>query len=63
MTPLLVLIGTSVCAMLASAVIARSSNRSAAWNLAFGALGGIAVFAVALLIAYLMTRAAFPWLR
>ncbi len=59
-TILAVVAGACAIGLLASVVIAWASNRSAAWNMAFGALCGLAVLAAALLIALLLTRAAFP---
>ncbi len=59
-TILTVVVGASLIGLLASVVIAWASNRSAAWNMAFGALCGLAVIAAALLIALLLTRAALP---
>ena len=51
--------GACAIAIVASILIARASNRPPVWNMMFGALCGFAVLAAALLIALLLTRAAF----
>ena len=61
LTILVVVAGACLIGLLASIVIAWASNRSAAWNMMFGALCGLAVLLAALLIALLLTRAAFPY--
>jgi hypothetical protein len=45
--------------VLASVVVSWASNRSALWNMAFGAVLAFAALAGALIIAFLLTRAAF----
>ncbi len=60
-TLLTVVAGACLIGLLASVVIAWASNRSAAWNMAFGALCALVVAAAALLVAWLLTRAAFPY--
>jgi hypothetical protein len=49
-----------VLAALASVVMAWASSRSALWNMAFGGVLALAVLAGAVLIAFLLTRAAYP---
>lgn len=60
-TILVVVAGACLIGLLASIVIAWASNRSALWNMAFGVICGLAVLAAALVIALLLTRAAFPY--
>jgi hypothetical protein len=55
---LLVVAGACAIAVLASVLITRASSRSAAANMAFGALGGLALLGAALLIAFLVARSA-----
>ena len=59
-TILTVIVGACLIGVVASMVIVWASNRSAVWNMAFGVLCGLAVLAAGLLIALLLTRAAFP---
>jgi hypothetical protein len=58
---LAVIVGACLFGLVASIVIAWASNRSAAWNMMFGAACGLAALLAALLIALLLTRAAFPY--
>jgi hypothetical protein len=57
---LLGVVGACLLAIAASAVIAWASNRSALWNMAFGAILAFGVLIGALLLASLLTRAAYP---
>ena len=59
-TVLLVTAAAAACAVVAGAVMTWASNRSALWNMAFGTVLALAAIAAALLIAFLMTRAAYP---
>jgi hypothetical protein len=59
-TILLVMVAVGVLAALASVVMAWASNRSALWNMALGGVLALAVLAGALVIAFLLTRAAYP---
>ncbi len=56
----LVLIAVVVVGLAASAVMTWASDRSALWNMVFGGVLALAVMAGALVIAYLLTRAAYP---
>ena len=56
----LVLIAVVVVGLAASAVMTWASGRSALWNMVFGGVLALAVMAGALVIAYLLTRAAYP---
>jgi len=56
----LVLIAVVVVGLAASAVMTWASSRSALWNMVFGGVLALAVMAGALVIAYLLTRAAYP---
>jgi len=56
-----VVVGACTLGLVASLVIAWASNRSAAWNMMFGAACGLAILLAALLVAFLLTRAAFPY--
>ena len=55
----LVLIAVVVVGLGASAVMSWASGRSALWNMAFGGVLAVAVLAGALVIAFLLTRAAY----
>ena len=59
-TILAVMVAAGVLAALASVVMAWASNRSALWNMAFGGVLALAVLVGALVIAFLLTRAAYP---
>ena len=58
-TVLLVVAGVCALAVIASVIMTRGSNRSALSNMVFGAVAALFVLAGALLIAFLLTRAAF----
>jgi hypothetical protein len=58
-TFLIVLAGACVAAVALSWVMSWASNRSALWNMLFGGFFVFVVFAGAVLLAYLLTRAAF----
>jgi ABC-type Mn2+/Zn2+ transport system permease subunit len=55
-----VIAGACVFGVLASVVMGWASNRSALWNMVFGGVLALAVLAGAVIIAFLLTRAAFP---
>lgn len=57
---LLALIAVVVAGLAASAVMTWASSRSAIWNMLFGGVLAVGVLAGALVIAYLLTRAAYP---
>lgn len=57
--PLFVIAAAGLCAVAASYVMWRATARSGLWSLIAGIVLGIAAFASAVLIAWLMTRAAF----
>ncbi len=60
MLPLILLVaGAGATAVVASVVMVRASNRSAALNMVFGAALAVVAIAGALLLALLLTRAAF----
>jgi len=59
-TILVIAAAASMLALLASVVMAWASNRSPLWNMAFGGVCALAVMAGALIIAFLLTRAAYP---
>jgi ABC-type Mn2+/Zn2+ transport system permease subunit len=53
-------LGACIAALIASMVMVWSSNRSALFSMAVGGVLALAVLACAVLIAFLLTRAAFP---
>jgi ABC-type Mn2+/Zn2+ transport system permease subunit len=57
---LLICLGACIAGMLASVVMVWSSNRSALFSMLVGGLLAVGVLACALLIAWLLTRAAYP---
>ena len=57
---LLLLIAVAVVGLAASAVMSWASDRSALWNMVFGGVLALAVLAGAIVIAYFLTRAAYP---
>jgi hypothetical protein len=59
-TLLLVAAAGCLFGLIASAVMSWASNRSAVWNMVFGGVLALAVLAGALIIAILLTRAAYP---
>jgi ABC-type Mn2+/Zn2+ transport system permease subunit len=59
-TLLVIALATCVVGLAASVVMAWASNRSALFNLAFGGVLALAVLAGGVLIAYLLTRVAYP---
>jgi hypothetical protein len=56
---LMVIAGAVLCAALASYVMWWSTSRSGLWSLAAGAVLGIVAFICAIVIGWLITRAAF----
>lgn len=60
MAVLLIFLGACIVGLIASMVMVWSSNRSAVVSMAVGGLLALAVLACALLIAFLLTRAAYP---
>ena len=56
----LVLAGACALSLAASAIMAWASNRSAFWNMAFAGALSLAALAAVLVIALLLTEAAFP---
>ena len=60
LTLALIVIAACAFGFLASLVMSWASNRSALWNMVFGGVLAFAVLAGALLIAYLLTRRAYP---
>lgn len=60
MIVLLIFLGACIVGLIASMVMVWSSNRSAVFSMAVGGLLALAVLACALLIAFLLTRAAYP---
>lgn len=59
-TVVLVMAAAAACAVIVGAVMVWASSRSALWNMAFGTVLALAAIAAALIIAFLMTRAAYP---
>jgi hypothetical protein len=57
---LLIFLGACIAGMLASMVMVWSSNRSALFSMLVGGLLAVGVLICALLIAWLLTRAAYP---
>ena len=57
---LLIFLGACITGMLASMVMVWSSNRSALFSMLVGGLLAVGVLACALLIAWLLTRVAYP---
>jgi hypothetical protein len=57
---LIVLAAACVFAIAASVVMAWASRRSTLWNMAFGGVLALAALIGALIIAWLLARAAFP---
>jgi hypothetical protein len=57
---LLIFLGACIAGMLASMVMVWSSNRSALFSMLVGGLLAVGVLVCALLIAWLLTRAAYP---
>ena len=57
---ILLIAGAGAIAVAASVVMMWASNRSALWNMVFGAALAVAVLAGVLLAALLLSRAAFP---
>jgi ABC-type Mn2+/Zn2+ transport system permease subunit len=57
---LAIAVAASIVGLAASVVMAWASNRSALFNMAFGGLLAVAVLAGGVLIAYLLTRVAYP---
>ena len=57
---LAVLIAVCICGVLASAIMSWASNRSALFNMVFGGILAVGVLAAALIIAFLLTQAAYP---
>jgi uncharacterized membrane protein YeaQ/YmgE (transglycosylase-associated protein family) len=55
-----VLIAACVCGVIASAIMSWASNRSALFNMVFGGVLAVGVLAAALIIAFLLTQAAYP---
>lgn len=55
-----IFLGACIAGMLASMVMVWSSNRSALFSMLVGGLLAVGVLACALLIAWLLTRAAYP---
>ena len=57
---LMILLGVCACGVVASVVMVWASNRSALSSMIVGGVLAVVVLACALLIAYLITRAAYP---
>jgi hypothetical protein len=57
---LTVMAAVGVLAWTASAIMSWASSRSAVWNMVFGGVLALAVLGAALVIAILLTRAAYP---
>lgn len=60
LTLALIVVTACVFSLLASLVMSWASNRSALWNMVFGGVVAFALLAGALIIAYFLTRAAYP---
>jgi hypothetical protein len=60
LTIALVMVAAGILAMLASVVMSWASNRSALWNMVLGTVLAVAVLGGALMIAFLLTDAAYP---
>lgn len=60
MAVLPIFLGACIVGLIASMVMVWSSNRSAVFSMAVGGLLALAVLACALVIAFLLTRAAYP---
>jgi hypothetical protein len=57
---LIVAVVSMACAAAASCVMWRASNRSGLWSMAAGVVIGLAALVGAVIIAWLLTRAAYP---
>ena len=55
-----VLSAVCICGAIASAIMSWASNRSALFNIVFGGILAAAVLAAAVIIAFLLTQAAYP---
>ena len=60
LTLALIVIAACAFGFLTSLVMSWASNRSALWNMVFGGVLAFAVLAGALLVAYFLTRRAYP---
>ena len=59
-TVLAIVLAACGLAVLASVVMSWATRRSALWSMLIGALLAVAVLVGAVIIAFLMTRAAYP---
>ena len=59
-TVVLVAVAAAVCGVIAGAIMTWASRRSPLWNMAFALLLGLAAVAAAFVIAWIMTRRAYP---